>query len=361
MTKALQGNPYAAAVEVKTLDEYQSGGYRLFLSDDKTVGFALASNGDIVSVFKGKPTAGNRLSVYATLALAIEQGGTRLDCFDTKLPHLYSKMGFVARSRTPFVDQFAPANWDYNLFRKFNNGRPDVVFMAYDANADTLYEQGQGELFDDYGEALQARDAGLDGEQQTGEQPLFSIREEPPPQKTGIGYKLFKVKKSFPGKLFPTQVDTTKPFETGVWIDAEFGDNKKARLAPRPGLHLGDAPTAKHMGAKDPARPDKNTPSFRAANEVWGEVEYAADVDWQAEADRRATTFKTGPNKGKANPATAEIRDEIPVNGFYRYKTNPAMEGQWIITGAMRIKRLLTDEEVVQINERMGTSDLPRQ
>ena len=32
----------------------------------------------------------------------------------------------------PWNDEYAPEGWDYELFRNFNQGRPDVTFMAYD-------------------------------------------------------------------------------------------------------------------------------------------------------------------------------------------------------------------------------------
>jgi hypothetical protein len=50
----------------------------------------------------------------------------------------------------------------------------------------------------------------------------------------------------------------------------------------------------------------------------------------------------------------------VPLGGFYRYKTNPNMTGNWIISGGMRVNRVLTDDEVRAINEEAGVSDLPR-
>lgn len=51
---------------------------------------------------------------------------------------------------------------------------------------------------------------------------------------------------------------------------------------------------------------------------------------------------------------------EIPVNGFYRYKTNPQMFGEWIIAGAIRIERILSDEEVVELYKPYGLVPMPR-
>ena len=192
--------------------------------------------------------------------------------------------------------------------------------------------------------------------------PRYSIRKKPAPKKTVVAYKLFKVKKSHPGKLFPLFVDANKPAEMGVWLDADVGEmnnqgkvkSKLGGLAFRPGWHAGDFPVATHIG--------KNTglgtaPAFRNEDQVWAEVEMAADVDWQEEANRRAERNK----KGEIVPRTAHITDQIPEDGFYRYKTNPNMTGTWLIGGSMKINRILTDEEVYELNERNGVHDLPRE
>lgn len=35
-------------------------------------------------------------------------------------------------ARLPFDDKYKPDGWSYKQQAKFNNGRPDVVFMVYD-------------------------------------------------------------------------------------------------------------------------------------------------------------------------------------------------------------------------------------
>ena len=51
---------------------------------------------------------------------------------------------------------------------------------------------------------------------------------------------------------------------------------------------------------------------------------------------------------------------EIPVNGYYRYKTNPNMYGDWIITGAIKLIRILSDDEVADILINNGIEPMPR-
>jgi hypothetical protein len=78
-------------------------------------------------------------------------------------------------------------------------------------------------------------------------------------------------------------------------------------------------------------------------------------VDWQAEATKRGTNAQ-----GKVIPVKAHITDQIPKGGHYRYKTNANMTGSWIISGHMRVNRVLSDDEVTAINDAAGVADLPR-
>lgn len=173
------------------------------------------------------------------------------------------------------------------------------------------------------------------------------------PQKTQKAYKLFRTKGD--GKLYPLFVHADKPVEMGKWLEAEEGPQGKAQgkvksklgdLAYRPGWHAGDLPIATHIGGK--SDPSLKKPDYRPDNHVWAEVEMAADKDWQAEADSRGKGVK------------AHITDQVPLKGFYRYKTNPNMTGNWLIGGHMKVNRVLSDDEVKQINDAAGTADLPR-
>lgn len=49
------------------------------------------------------------------------------------------------------------------------------------------------------------------------------------------------------------------------------------------------------------------------------------------------------------------------MNGFYRYKTNPTMTGEWIIAGEMKVLRILSDVEVKEICDEVGSAYLPRE
>ena len=186
------------------------------------------------------------------------------------------------------------------------------------------------------------------------------VGDMPEPQKTVKAYKLFKTKN---GKLYPLFVNANKPVPVGQWLTAEEGPQGKSQgrvkstlgdLAYRPGWHSGDLPVATHIGAKSHA--DLKAPDTRPSNHVWAEVEHPADVDWQSVANSRARMNA----KGEPIPNTAHITDQVPHGGFYRYKTNPNMSGNWLISGGMKVNRVLGDDEVKAINDAHGVADLPR-
>lgn len=152
-----------AAVHAYSPEEY--AGMRLFLSADGNAGFALKGD-DIVSVFATRGADEPAQATIAILRLAVEQGGRRLDAFETQLPRLYSRGGFVVESRIPFSDANRPEGWDYEAMRAFNGGRPDVVFMVYDpqrAAAQPYRERQSGQAFtaEQYDEAAAAQQAAV--------------------------------------------------------------------------------------------------------------------------------------------------------------------------------------------------------
>ena len=95
-------------------------------------GFAIKPDGDIVGVFQA-PNAPPK-TIYATLQLAIQQGGNKLDAFNTMLPKIYQTVGMKPVSRVKWSDEFAPEGWSKETFAKYNNGEPDLVLFVYDKN-----------------------------------------------------------------------------------------------------------------------------------------------------------------------------------------------------------------------------------
>lgn len=171
-----------------------------------------------------------------------------------------------------------------------------------------------------------------------------------------IAYKLFRISKKNKGCLFPLYVNADKPTPMHRWLEAECGEmvngKVKSRLGPlayRPAWHLSDIPIATHMGIKD----KNGRIAFQRSDSVWAECQYSDAIDYQPEANER------GFVNGRFDRKKAYL-DHIPTNGFYRYKTNPNMLGEWILAGSIYINRILTDEEVDCILSEKNINPMPR-
>ena len=172
-------------------------------------------------------------------------------------------------------------------------------------------------------------------------------------------YKLFRIKKSEPGKIFPLFVDADNETPIGEWVEAKCGERTdkgkvKSKLGPlcyRPGWHLSaDMPHVVHIGVKG----SSGEIEFLNPDHVWCEVEYSTDINYQEEANMNGMN-----KKGIIIPKNAFIT-HVPENGFYRYKTNPNMFSDWIIAGSIKVNRIIDDEEVKAICNSYGFEPLPR-
>ncbi len=199
---------------------------------------------------------------------------------------------------------------------------------------------------------------------ETGEDVSFSLRQKPEPKKKGIGYKVFVLKD---GKLYPPMVANPNGAATpvGVWLDADAapiaGESKTGRpqvkqggkgtqggsgkLAYRPGWHLGVVPYAIQFNRKDA----EGNKTLFPKNFVFAEVEYAADVDYQEEARQEGIN-----PSGKYQHSLAGLK-HLPTDGYYMYRTNPNPETDpWVITGAMKVNRILTRAEQAELVKKAG-------
>ena len=172
-----------------------------------------------------------------------------------------------------------------------------------------------------------------------------------------IGYKLFRVTRKHPGKLYPMFVLADQETEMGVWLPAKEGvrlpDGKvKSRLGPlcfRPGWHLSDLPIATHIGVKEGGKV-----RYQRPDTVWCECEYSDQISYQVEADKNGTNAA-----GVLIPRNAYLA-HVPKDGYYRYKTSPQMYGDWVIAGSIRVLRVLSDAEVDAMLISHGLSPMPR-
>lgn len=199
---------------------------------------------------------------------------------------------------------------------------------------------------------------------ETGEDVSFSLRQKPEPKKKGVGYKVFVLKD---GKLYPPMVANPDGAATpvGVWLDADAapiaGESKTGRpqvkqggkgtqggsgkLAYRPGWHLGVVPYAIQFNRKDA----EGNKTLFPKNFVFAEVEYAADVDYQEEARQEGIN-----PSGKYQHSLAGLK-HLPTDGYYMYRTNPNPETDpWVITGAMKVNRILTRSEQADLVSKAG-------
>ena len=165
---------------------------------------------------------------------------------------------------------------------------------------------------------------------------------------TQKGYKMFRLKD---GKLFPLYVLANKETPLGEWVEAEEGcrgdgklfDKVKSKLgwlAYRPGWHIAEIPNSPWIGKKE------NGELVRRSDNVWCEVEYCTDKNYQPEAR------ENGWRAGKWASQRAYLK-HIPVGGYYKFRTNTNGD-VWIISGEIKVNRILSDEEVNRICRENG-------
>ena len=192
------------------------------------------------------------------------------------------------------------------------------------------------------------------------------------PEKIGKAYKVFYEKN---GKLYPPMVANKGGSDTpiGVWLKAQVADmgkpsktgrpqvqgggkgtkSGKLSLAFRPGWHLGDIPLAKQFLKKDGTWPK---------DLVWAECDYAMDIDYQDEANERGYWRTKVDDEGNVSEYRSDKYQhslaglkKIPENGYYKYRTNPNPDTvPWVITGAMKVNRILSNDEVEEILKKAG-------
>lgn len=123
---------------------------RLVLADGRA-GAAVRDNGEIAAVYSDSSSRG---ATRALLPIAAQRGGTHLECFDTFLPRIYARSGFIKVASIPFNRDFAPDGWDYQAMHKIAppRGEPDITFMVTQEQYNTL-GRPEPRSFNDYDEA----------------------------------------------------------------------------------------------------------------------------------------------------------------------------------------------------------------
>lgn len=202
---------------------------------------------------------------------------------------------------------------------------PNVLWKDIPDRTPIMEEEEFADEYDPY-------ESGLDEDGN----PLYQTSEEYNPEKIGHGYKLFE-QDTRTGKLYPLFIGSREETPIGTWMIAQNIPTKG--FANRPGWHIGsslpDAPWLKGYSAENP-RGVFNSKRGKNFRRVWAEVSYPMDVNYQEELDRRGIR---------------DIKDHTPENGYYTFRE---ANGTWIIAGALRVDRILSEEERQQIFDEAG-------
>ncbi len=195
------------------------------------------------------------------------------------------------------------------------------------------------------------------------------------PKEKKTGYKVFAL---IDGKLYPPVVANPEgePTPTGEWIPcsappiigysvAEHRPKVKTggkgtsrnlgNLAFRPGWHLGLVPYAPQFFYKK----NEKEKLVIDGHYVFPKELVFAECEYQSDNDLSDESYQNGLTKnGKYQHSRAGI-PRIPKNAFYRYRTNPdPSSADWIITGAIKVGRILSPDEVNEINREAGLPPL---
>ena len=151
-------HPFGSSVDVLTEDDYVNHTLILYRSKEGgTVTASISEDGELgtITATKGKTTPKD---VTNTILAAIGTGRVRwTNAFDTVLPARYVPLGFKPVVKLKFDPKQAPKDWDQKQYTKFNGGKPDVVFFAFDGEFNRQYSNFKDiPVVDDYITAVDA-------------------------------------------------------------------------------------------------------------------------------------------------------------------------------------------------------------
>lgn len=112
LEQARQSNPHGLMVSGKSVEELTQPGTVTFMSQDGLAGALVTADGDIEAVFKN-PQSNAKKAVTPLLLEAINNGGTKLDCYGAGLVAKYSEYGFEPVAKVPWNPEYAPNGWTY--------------------------------------------------------------------------------------------------------------------------------------------------------------------------------------------------------------------------------------------------------
>lgn len=112
LEQARQMNPHGLMVSGKSVEELTQPGTVTFMSRDGLAGALVTGDGDIEAVFKN-PQSSAKGAGSSLLLNAVNNGGTKLDCYGEDLVALYNKHGFEPVARVKWNPEYAPEGWTY--------------------------------------------------------------------------------------------------------------------------------------------------------------------------------------------------------------------------------------------------------
>lgn len=151
LSRRYDANFFGKQLTRATPTELQRNFTTMLVLADGRAGAAVRDTGEVSALYSDSPHRG---ASKALLPLAEQHGGTHLECFDTYLPRLYARSGFVKIATIPFNRDFAPEGWDYQGMSEIAppRGEPEIVFMVSASQYEKLDRPGL-KTFNDYDEA----------------------------------------------------------------------------------------------------------------------------------------------------------------------------------------------------------------
>ena len=150
------------------------------------------------------------------------------------------------------------------------------------------------------------------------------------------GYKLFEQRED--GKLFPLFIDKNTETAVNEWVSAEIIMDHKG-FAHRPGWHIGaEMPSAPWLMSADGTYKSQRGKRFKR---VWCEVEYVADIDYTEEVLQLHKKCFT---------------DRLPDGGYYNFRESG--NRLWIIADRIRITKIISEEERMEILKSMNYDEM---
>ena len=134
-----RSNKFGSSVDVFNEAEYE--GYDLIVIESgpgANVTLSISPEGEVGSVTKSAKATS--LDVAAAFDMVISTGKVKfLNGFETVLPDIYATHGFVPVARLKFNPEFQPKGWSAELYKEFNNGQPDIIFMRPGGRVGGIY------------------------------------------------------------------------------------------------------------------------------------------------------------------------------------------------------------------------------